>query len=140
MHIKWKTHRIRGYEYKEAVIVQSVRVDGKPRHRTIVRLGSFTPSDLNTNIGDQMRNTFWKRADSILACNESDPRSPQEHARDQLHAPWHTRDYHTSSVLAQEHPDAATLARLEAQLAAVIPRFAEDAALKTTTPEQEPTE
>jgi hypothetical protein len=73
MHIKWKTHHIHEYEYKEAVIVQSVRVDGKPRHRTIVRLGSFTPSDLNTNIADRVRNEFWGRADIILACNESAP-------------------------------------------------------------------
>lgn len=60
MHVKWKRRRYttKGYggyanlrtgevhEYREALVVRAVRVNGQPRQEVIARLGSFTMGDL----------------------------------------------------------------------------------------------
>ena len=68
MYVRW-THRTRvhgglfgdaGQVRWKASLIESVRVDGKPRQRHIALLGSFRDSDIeNPNYGHRSRCDFW---------------------------------------------------------------------------------
>lgn len=126
MHIKWNVRHYAGKSrsdylghavpgttstYREAVLVRSVRVNGKPRHQTIARLGSFNERGL-TQYPAHVRATFWRDVDTVLygpvtARTWSFKTAGQERAR---------------MAVAALDLDAAAYAALEAKIAAVIPR------------------
>jgi hypothetical protein len=120
MFIKWTRHRYGERVYCEALLVRAVRVEGKPRQEIIARLGSFTVERMEECRDDPWpsararewdpRCQFWRRATTVLR-NQFPCDGPE---REGL-----KRDRRAVRAL---NLDEATLARLEAQLAAVVPR------------------
>jgi hypothetical protein len=63
MYVRWQTYRSRNDRRArlKAVLVESVRVDGKPRQRHIAFLGSFELDDPRMIAGDSDNARFWRR-------------------------------------------------------------------------------
>ena len=69
MFIRWQKHRSGGRRYSRettrfrAILLESVRVDGKWRHRHVACIGSFVVERLDV----EARRNFWKAADKRLS-------------------------------------------------------------------------
>ena len=74
MFIRWQKHRSGGQRYRRettrfrAILVESVRVDGKWRHRHVACIGSFVAETLDV----EARRDFWKAANGRLSIYVND--------------------------------------------------------------------
>ena len=65
----WEKHKSGGQRYRRettrfrAILVESVRVDGKSRHRHVAVIGSFVAETLDV----EARRDFWKAASERLS-------------------------------------------------------------------------
>ena len=81
MFVRWKRRQLkkdRGWDFVDkrhkpapvllsAVLVESVRIDGKPRQRIVRYLGSIHDAELTDTQGALWRRHFWTVADRRLA-------------------------------------------------------------------------
>ena len=69
MFIRWQTHRSKGGSYRgkttrvRAILIKSVRVDGKSRQQYVAFIGSFVAETLDV----ETRRDFWKAAHERLS-------------------------------------------------------------------------
>ena len=74
MLIHWQKHISRGWRYRRettrfrAILVESVRVDGKWRHKHVAVIGSFVAEMLDV----ETRRDFWKAANERLSIYVND--------------------------------------------------------------------
>lgn len=74
MLIRWQKHKSGGRRYSRettrvrAILVGSVRVDGKSRQRHIAYIGSFVAETLDV----EARRDFWKAANERLSIHVND--------------------------------------------------------------------
>ena len=74
MFIRWQKHRSGGQRYRRettrfrAILVESIRVDGKWRHRHVACVGSFVAETLDV----EARRDFWKAANERLSIYVTD--------------------------------------------------------------------
>ncbi len=63
MFVRWKTQKANYGILLSAQIVEAVRVDGKPRQRVLMHLGSIREKHMD-NV--YQKNHFWNRVDSRI--------------------------------------------------------------------------
>ena len=74
MFIRWQKRRSKGGSYRgkttrvRAILVESVRVDGKSRQRHVAFIGSFVTEMLDV----EARRDFWKAANERLSIHVND--------------------------------------------------------------------
>ena len=74
MLIRWQKHKSGGQRYRRestrvrAILVESVRVDGKSRYKHVAYIGSFVAETLDV----EARRDFWKAANERLSTYVND--------------------------------------------------------------------